>query len=241
MPKFIIERHVPGASKLTDAEIREASLKSLEALRTARAGNPVDSQLHLRRQDLLHLLLVRTKRSSGTRPDGGPAGGSDRSRTSARRIRQTSRSRHLRLRAHERVPKRFVGRHLPTLRPCPLREQQDHIARKPDRACAPVSGPAPETGATAPVVLSECCRSPGKRERAGRLGLMMGQAREPLERRCHPSLVFELPERDQGVVEGCASRIVTGALRRPDDPNRRPIWRGPSDRPLVRKMQAPAS
>jgi hypothetical protein len=32
MPKFIIERVVPGASKLTDAEIREASLKSLEAL-----------------------------------------------------------------------------------------------------------------------------------------------------------------------------------------------------------------
>jgi hypothetical protein len=32
MPKFIIERIVPGASKLTDAEIRDASLKSLEAL-----------------------------------------------------------------------------------------------------------------------------------------------------------------------------------------------------------------
>jgi len=32
MPKFIIERTVPGASKLTDAEIRDASLKSLEAL-----------------------------------------------------------------------------------------------------------------------------------------------------------------------------------------------------------------
>jgi len=33
MPKFIIERNVPGASKLTDAEIREVSLKSLEVLR----------------------------------------------------------------------------------------------------------------------------------------------------------------------------------------------------------------
>jgi hypothetical protein len=33
MPKFIIERNVPGAAKLTDAEIREGSLKSLEALR----------------------------------------------------------------------------------------------------------------------------------------------------------------------------------------------------------------
>jgi Protein of unknown function (DUF4242) len=34
MPKFVIERTVPGAAKLTDAEIREASLRSLEALRT---------------------------------------------------------------------------------------------------------------------------------------------------------------------------------------------------------------
>lgn len=33
MPKFVIEREVPGAGRLTDAEIREASLKSLEALR----------------------------------------------------------------------------------------------------------------------------------------------------------------------------------------------------------------
>ena len=33
MPKFVIEREMPGASKLTDAEIREASLKSLEVMR----------------------------------------------------------------------------------------------------------------------------------------------------------------------------------------------------------------
>jgi hypothetical protein len=33
MPKFVIERNVPGASQMTDAELREASLKSLEALR----------------------------------------------------------------------------------------------------------------------------------------------------------------------------------------------------------------
>jgi hypothetical protein len=33
MPKFVIERNVPGASRMTDAELREASLKSLEALR----------------------------------------------------------------------------------------------------------------------------------------------------------------------------------------------------------------
>ena len=33
MPKFVIEREVPGAGRMTDAEIREASLRSLEALR----------------------------------------------------------------------------------------------------------------------------------------------------------------------------------------------------------------
>jgi hypothetical protein len=33
MPKFVIEREWPGASRLSEAEIREASLKSLEVLR----------------------------------------------------------------------------------------------------------------------------------------------------------------------------------------------------------------
>lgn len=33
MPKFIIERDVPGASEMSDAEIREASLKALEVLK----------------------------------------------------------------------------------------------------------------------------------------------------------------------------------------------------------------
>ena len=33
MPKFVIEREMPGVSKLSEAEIREASLKSLQALR----------------------------------------------------------------------------------------------------------------------------------------------------------------------------------------------------------------
>ncbi len=47
MPKFIIERNVPGASQLTDAEIREVSLRSLEALRKLGSGDPMDSQLHL--------------------------------------------------------------------------------------------------------------------------------------------------------------------------------------------------
>ncbi len=32
MPKFIIEREVPGASRFTEAEIREVSLKSLAVL-----------------------------------------------------------------------------------------------------------------------------------------------------------------------------------------------------------------
>ncbi|HEY3453579.1 MAG TPA: DUF4242 domain-containing protein [Bryobacteraceae bacterium] len=33
MPKFIVEREIPGASKMTEAELREAALRSLEVLR----------------------------------------------------------------------------------------------------------------------------------------------------------------------------------------------------------------
>lgn len=33
MPQFVIEREFPGASKLSESEIREGSLKSLEVLR----------------------------------------------------------------------------------------------------------------------------------------------------------------------------------------------------------------
>lgn len=33
MPKFVIERKIPGASKMSEAELRDAILKSLEVLR----------------------------------------------------------------------------------------------------------------------------------------------------------------------------------------------------------------
>jgi Protein of unknown function (DUF4242) len=33
MPEYVIEREVPGAGKLTEEQIREVSLKSLEALK----------------------------------------------------------------------------------------------------------------------------------------------------------------------------------------------------------------
>ena len=33
MPKFVIEREIPGAGKLTDAELREASQKSVNVLK----------------------------------------------------------------------------------------------------------------------------------------------------------------------------------------------------------------
>jgi cell division inhibitor SulA len=32
MPKFVIEREIPGAGSMTDAELKEASLKSLDVL-----------------------------------------------------------------------------------------------------------------------------------------------------------------------------------------------------------------
>lgn len=33
MPEFVVEREIPGASKMTEEQIRAASLKSLEVLR----------------------------------------------------------------------------------------------------------------------------------------------------------------------------------------------------------------
>ena len=33
MPKFVIEREIPGAGKLTDAELREAAQKSVSVLK----------------------------------------------------------------------------------------------------------------------------------------------------------------------------------------------------------------
>jgi hypothetical protein len=33
MPTYIVEREIPGASKMTEAELRDASLRSLEVLR----------------------------------------------------------------------------------------------------------------------------------------------------------------------------------------------------------------
>lgn len=33
MPQFVIEREIPGASRFSEAEIRDASLRSLEALK----------------------------------------------------------------------------------------------------------------------------------------------------------------------------------------------------------------
>jgi hypothetical protein len=38
MPKFVIERHLPGIADWSDAKVREASLKSLEALAELGAG-----------------------------------------------------------------------------------------------------------------------------------------------------------------------------------------------------------
>lgn len=37
MPEFVIERDIPGAGRLTDEQLREVSLRSMEALRAVGA------------------------------------------------------------------------------------------------------------------------------------------------------------------------------------------------------------
>jgi Nickel responsive protein SCO4226-like len=38
MPKFIIEREIPGASKMTEEDVRDIALKSLQALKELGPG-----------------------------------------------------------------------------------------------------------------------------------------------------------------------------------------------------------
>ena len=38
MPKFVIEREIPGAAQMTEEQLREATLKSMEVLRDLGAG-----------------------------------------------------------------------------------------------------------------------------------------------------------------------------------------------------------
>ncbi len=55
MPKFVIEREVPGAGNLTDAQIREISQKSNKVLKEAGLRHPMDPKLRHRRQGVLRL------------------------------------------------------------------------------------------------------------------------------------------------------------------------------------------
>ena len=43
MPKFVIEREIPGAGSLTDAQLREVSQKSVERSEGNGSRNPVAS------------------------------------------------------------------------------------------------------------------------------------------------------------------------------------------------------
>ncbi len=64
MQKFVIERDVPGVGELTDAELREISMKSVAAIQQPGARHSVAAQLRDRRQSVLRL------------PRGGRVGGS---------------------------------------------------------------------------------------------------------------------------------------------------------------------
>jgi len=46
MPKFVIEREIPGAGSLSDAQLREVSQKSVSALKAMTAANAEIQWLH---------------------------------------------------------------------------------------------------------------------------------------------------------------------------------------------------
>ena len=80
MPKFIIERNVPGASKLTDAEIRETHRSSRS--KPLRKLGPEIQWIHsFITDDKIYCIYFSPDETliRGARPDGGSAGRSRRS------------------------------------------------------------------------------------------------------------------------------------------------------------------
>lgn len=58
MPEYVIEREVPGAGQLTESQIRDVSLKSIDILKDLWSQDSVAPQLRHRREDLLCILRV---------------------------------------------------------------------------------------------------------------------------------------------------------------------------------------
>jgi len=67
MPKFVIERDIPGAGDLTRDQLREISQTSCRVLAKLGYTNPVDRELRDRRQNLLHLSLAERRSDPGAR------------------------------------------------------------------------------------------------------------------------------------------------------------------------------
>ncbi len=63
MPRYVIEREIPGAGKLTGDQLQGISQKMLRCTLEARARNSVDRQLRDRRQGLLR--IHRSQRGNG--------------------------------------------------------------------------------------------------------------------------------------------------------------------------------
>ena len=59
MPKYVNERDILGAGKLSPAELRNISQRSMRGPRTARSQDPVDAELRQRRTHLLRLHRTR--------------------------------------------------------------------------------------------------------------------------------------------------------------------------------------
>ena len=61
MPKFVIEREVPGAGNLTDAELQAISQKSVDVIKGNGPGDSMAAELRNGRQDLLRVSGSRRK------------------------------------------------------------------------------------------------------------------------------------------------------------------------------------
>ena len=127
MNRYLIERNMPGAGQLSAEELQKIARKSVEVLDAMDGANPVERELHHRRQACSASTSPMTKTPS-VNTDGGAASPSMASiRSPAPSIRPPRRPRWLRERERDR---RWPPQ------PSPASDRVDDRQRRPTRAGA---------------------------------------------------------------------------------------------------------
>ena len=90
MPKFVIEREIPGAGSLSPEQLQAISQKSCGVLRNLGPADSVAAQLRHRRQDLLRLHRAQRRDGARTRQPGRLSGQQRRAKSKPSSIPTTA-------------------------------------------------------------------------------------------------------------------------------------------------------